>query len=99
MRNMAIDDPLAATARQYPEQPKNKVGELALELAGVAFPLFKVFNIVRSRILGDYGLERIGALLNALQVEFHREQQRSRRLSATSKLSRRRSIRQNSRTR
>lgn len=76
MRNMAIDDPLAATARQYPEQPKNKVGELALELAGVAFPLFKVFNIVRSRILGDYGLERIGALLNALQVEFHREQQR-----------------------
>jgi hypothetical protein len=73
---MAIDDPLAATASQYPEQQKNKVGELALELAGVALWQFKVFNIVRSRILGDYGLERVGALLNALQGEFHRDQQR-----------------------
>lgn len=75
MQKMAIDDPLAATASQYPEQQKNKIGELTLELAGVAFPLFKVFNIVRSRILGDYGLERVGALLNALQGEFHRDHQ------------------------
>jgi len=30
---MAIDDPLAATASQYPEQQRNKVGELVVELA------------------------------------------------------------------
>lgn len=73
---MAIDDPLAATASQYPEQQKNKVGELALELAGVALWQFKVFNIVRSRILGDYGLERVRALMNALETEFHRDHKR-----------------------
>jgi hypothetical protein len=76
IRSMAIDDPLAATASQYPEQQKNKVGELALELAGVALWQFKIFNILRSRILGDYGLERVKALFNALQGEFHRDKQR-----------------------
>jgi len=79
---MAIDNPLAATASQYPERQKNKVGELALELAGVALWPFKVFNIVRSRILGDYGLERVSALMNALESEFDRDQQRVEKAQA-----------------
>jgi hypothetical protein len=73
---MAIDDPLAATANQYPEREKNRFGEAALELAGVALWQFKVLNIVRSRILGDYGQERVNALVSALQGEFQRDQQR-----------------------
>jgi hypothetical protein len=73
---MAIDDPLAATASHYPEQQRNKVGELVVELAGVVFPPLKVFNILRSRILGDYGLERVKALFNALESEFRRDQHR-----------------------
>jgi len=73
---MDIDDPLAATASQYPERERNKLGEATLELAGVALWEFKVLNIVRSRILGDYGLERVKALLSALQEEFQRDRQR-----------------------
>jgi hypothetical protein len=73
---MTIDDPLASTASQYPEQQKNKVGELVLELSGVAWWPVKVLNIVRSRIIGDYGLERVNALFNALKTEFYRDHQR-----------------------
>jgi hypothetical protein len=73
---MAIDDPLAAKRSQYPEQHKNKVGELAMELAGVVWTPLKVFNIVRSRIMGEYGLERVNALLSALESEFYRDHQR-----------------------
>lgn len=72
---MAIDDPFAATANQYPEQHKNEIGELALELAGVACGPFKVFNILRARLFGNYGLERVNALFSALENEFHRDRQ------------------------
>lgn len=75
-----IDDPVEATLSQYPKAEQTlpkKIVDTTLDLFGLLDPRIKVLNIIRSRILGDQGKERVEALLAALRNEIKRVQEQS----------------------
>lgn len=83
-----IDDPIEATLSQYQKTEQvlpEKIAGTILEIFG-ELPPIKIFNIVRSRMLGDPGKERIEAFLNVLLQEIkrlrenHEDQQRQTEL-------------------
>lgn len=68
-----IDRPIDAVLDQYPEVPENKLGELSIELAGMASPIIKAANIVRQRLFtAPARAERTSALLKAMNEELIR---------------------------
>jgi len=65
-----FDSPVEAFLSQYPEQPKNRPGEAALEIA-VFYPLFAIVNIIRKHFLSaDDFIEGLRSLAEAVKLEF-----------------------------
>jgi hypothetical protein len=75
-----IDDPVEATLSQYPKAEQTlpkKLADTTLDLFGLVDYRIKVLNIIRSRILGDQGKERVEALLDALRKEVKQVREQS----------------------
>src|SRR5882762_6165434 len=72
----SIDDPIDAFLTQYPEQPKNVLGETALDLAGAVHWTFKVVNIVRARFFSSTdAMDGLRNLATAMKLQFEWLQQ------------------------
>jgi hypothetical protein len=72
-----IDRPIDAVLDQYPEAPENSLGELSIELAGMASPIIKAANIIRQRLFAAPARgERTSALLKAMNEELTRLNER-----------------------
>jgi hypothetical protein len=68
-----IDRPIDAVLDQYPEAAENSLGELSIELAGMASPIIKAANIIRQRLFAAPARgERTSALLKAMNEELIR---------------------------
>jgi len=68
-----IDRPIDAVLDQYPEAPENSLGELSIELAGMASPIIKAANFIRQRLFAAPARgERTSALLKAMNEELIR---------------------------
>ena len=61
-----IDDPYGAAKSQYPEQPENVPGELALQIAGLVFPLVGIVNQVRNSYSQAEVNKRLAVLVDAV---------------------------------
>jgi hypothetical protein len=69
-----IDRPIDAVLDQYPDAPENVLGEISLEVAGIASPLVKIANILRQRLLASEKKQRAAAVFNAINDELIRLQ-------------------------
>ncbi len=68
-----IDRPIDAVLDQYPGAPENVLGELGIELGGMASPIIKAANVIRQRLFGAPARgERTCALLKAMNEELIR---------------------------
>ena len=68
-----IDRPIDAVLDQYPEAPENSLGELSIDLAGMASPIIKAATIIRQRLFAAPARgERTSALLKAMNEELIR---------------------------